>query len=85
MVLGLMVVNSVFERLGFELVLTSAIEGTHKRASLHYMGAGGDLRLPPPVLVEQAVKEAKEALGDDYDVVLEGDHIHTEFQPKAPY
>lgn len=85
MVLGLMVVDSVFSALGIELVLTSGTEGVHKRASLHYMGAAGDLRLPSPVLVAQAVAEAKAALGDDYDVVLEGDHIHTEFQPKAPY
>ena len=65
-------------------VITSVVEGTHKRASLHYMGCGVDLRRPP-VKAEEIVADAKARLGDDFDVILEGNHIHAEFQPKAPY
>lgn len=86
LVLALVVVDRRFEQHGLELVLTSGVEGEHKRASLHYTGNAGDLRRPSlQSLAEQLVAECKEALGDDFDVVLEGDHIHVEFQPKRPY
>ena len=48
------------------------------------MGCGVDLRRPP-VKAAEIVADAKARLGDDFDVILEGDHIHAEFQPKAPY
>lgn len=39
----------------------------------------------PAVAASVIASELKAALGPDYDVVLEGDHIHVEFQPKAEY
>lgn len=69
---------------GAQFVVTSIMEGTHKRASLHYMGCAADLRLPTQFAAE-IVADAKARLGDDYDVILEGNHVHLEFQPKSPY
>ncbi len=85
-VLAFMIMEKVYEKHGVEFVITSVMEGTHKRASLHYSGCAGDLRRPPLDEIASAiVNDGKIALGDDYDVILEGDHIHVEFQPKAPY
>lgn len=87
-VMGLLVMQGVYARLGAleSFVVTSIIEGEHSSGSLHYMGCGADLRRPPSdPLAKQIVAEAKAALGDDFDIVLESDHIHMEFQPKKPY
>lgn len=67
--------------LGGNLVVTSVSDSTHSAGSLHYVGLAADLRLPadPP----KFVADLKEALGGEFDVVLEGDHVHVEYQPKA--
>lgn len=84
LVLGLQIVANVYAAFGFDCVVTSIMEGTHSRASLHYTGVAADLRLPPSRAVE-LVAAMQHALGDDFDVVLEADHVHVEFQPKTPY
>lgn len=83
-VLALHIAQHIYEAFDFDFVVTSLVEGTHTRASLHYTGCAADLRLPPSRAVE-VVAALQSALGDDFDVVLEGDHVHMEFQPKAPY
>ena len=51
--------------------------------SLHKMGFAADIRLLAPTeLNTQWVANIKKILDHDYDVVLEKDHIHIEFQPK---
>jgi hypothetical protein len=84
MVLALRIVEAVYQAHGAPFVITSVMEGTHKRASLHYLGCAADLRLPPHDAAS-IVAEAKAALGEDFDVILEGDHVHVEFQAKTPY
>ena len=86
MVLAAMIAQQVYASFGSEgwYVITSCVEGTHSRASLHYTGCALDLRRPP-VNAEKIAAALKEALGDDYDAILEVDHIHVEFQPKTPY
>ena len=84
MVLALRIVEAVYQAHGAPFVITSVMEGTHKRASLHYLGCAADLRLPPQDAAS-IVAEAKAALGEDYDVILEGDHIHLEYDPKSSY
>ena len=68
-------------------VITSASDGKHLPNSLHYCGKALDLRtnsLRPeqvhPVFV--ALKDALHPGG--FDVVLERDHIHVEFDFKEP-
>lgn len=83
-VLALQVADTILALSGADLVVTSAIDGTHTRASLHYTGCAVDLRRPA-IRAAEIVQELKEALGADFDVILETDHVHCEFQPKAGY
>lgn len=65
------------------LWVTSAVRPDHALGSLHPSGRALDLRrwgLRDPVA---ATKELAAWLGTDYDVVLESDHVHVEFDPVA--
>ena len=73
------VVHDVWE--GEEPVITSTWEGTHIPWSMHYRKRALDFR-PPKKPMPQVLAELKGALGPDYDVLYEGDHIHIEFDPK---
>lgn len=70
-----------------ECVLTCGTDDKHKPGSLHFAGQAFDLRIRdiPPASREPARTEMKRRLGDDFDVVLEGDHFHVEYQPKVGY
>lgn len=87
MILGIMVVASVYADFGYDFVITSALDSKHSNTSLHYIGCAIDIRtkhLPPGVAT--AIKNAiKEALTSDFDVILESNHIHLEFQPRNPW
>lgn len=66
--------------------ITSGSDGKHGPNSLHYQGKALDLRTRH-LTVEQIPlihRELKIALGTQFDVVLEGDHLHIEFDPKEP-
>lgn len=70
------------DHLADDLVVTSICDGEHSRTSLHWSGCAADLRrwnIPDP---NSFVDWLREALTDEFDVVLEDDHIHMEFQPK---
>ena len=63
-----------------EAVITSGRDGKHKVDSFHYTGKAFDLRTNH---VLQALTDAiKDELGPHYDVLLETDHIHVEWDPK---
>jgi len=86
LILAIMVADGVYTSLGQELVITSLLDGTHSNTSLHYSGCGLDLRTR-----YFSGSEAKKARDDiagrltsDYDVLLESNHIHIEFQPRKP-
>lgn len=70
-----------------EVVITSVIDGVHKRSSYHYGGQAVDLRTRnfSTENKEKAADNLRTALGDDYVVILESDHIHVHFQPREPY
>ena len=88
-VLAIVIAGGVYERDGLELVVTSVTDGRHMRGSLHYVGAAVDFRVPRDDKGvpdgSQLRQRLAEALGPDFDVVDEGDHIHVEWQPKEPY
>ena len=68
---------------GKDVTITSGIDGTHSRTSLHYRGRAIDLRtrnLTDNQRVE-IMGDLKAILGDDFDVCFEGDHFHCEFDP----
>lgn len=87
MVIALLAAYEVFHNLDADVVITSAIDGTHSRGSLHYCGQAIDLRIRHMKADEpqMAAVALRKSLGNDYDVVLESDHIHVEFQPKDAY
>lgn len=83
-VMAVLVAEGIWANEDETLVITSVIDGTHMRASIHYTGGAIDFRVPGSKAVTLRNRLAG-ALGDDYDVVEEGDHIHVEWQPKEAY
>lgn len=81
--LGLMVARDVYAAYGHSMVITSLADGKHKEDSLHYTGYAADLRTRDLDDSDKKLvaKMLRGCLGDDYDVVLESDHIHMEYDP----
>ena len=80
-------IEGVYLEHGAEAVVTSAIDGTHSRKSKHYSGQAIDLRTRNVDTEHHRPLTAalQAAVGEDFDVVLERDHIHLEWDPKGPY
>lgn len=64
-------------------VITSAHDGTHSEGSLHNDGLALDLRVWGFTEAEakRATAEIQERLGERWDVIYEGTHIHVEYDP----
>jgi hypothetical protein len=77
------VVARMYRQRGFTAIITSGVDGTHSAKSLHYQGLALDFRTRTvPVAARQPLRDAiADALGSDFDVVLEKDHLHVEFDP----
>ena len=67
-----------------EFVVTSVCDGKHMQGSKHYEGMAMDIRTReiPPAMLKPCLEEIKQVLGAQFDAVLEGDHIHVEFDPR---
>ena len=65
----------------YDCVITSANDSKHGPNSLHYKGQALDLRTRHlnGQGLQSVYHKLKESLGDQFDVVLEADHIHIEF------
>ncbi len=84
--LAIAVANDIYKMWGvLDTVVTSVTDGVHSRGSLHYIGHAVDLRIYNFDEDEKlgVVNSLRDALTDEYDVVLEERHIHIEFQPKS--
>jgi hypothetical protein len=92
---ALSIVNFVWEKHGkgpkdekVYPTITSGDDGKHMINSLHYKGLAIDLRTRDleggslGSIAKGIHAELKGLLGRDYDVVLEKDHIHLEYDPK---
>lgn len=68
--------------------VTSANDLKHKENSKHYSNDAFDIRTRNVVNgktdVQRWVAKMRGALGLDYDIILEVDHIHAEYDPKSP-
>ena len=67
--------------------ITSANDSKHMDGSLHYANRAYDIRTynivgPTMDIAKTWVARMKLALGGHYDIILEIDHIHAEYQPK---
>src|SRR4030095_736368 len=74
----------VFGKYGIIPTITSAVDGTHMATSKHYTGDALDWRIwesNQKGVTSSIVEELKYYLGSDYDVILETDHIHIEYDP----
>lgn len=75
-----------------QFVVTSVADSTHKGGSLHYQGNAFDLRVRDPMglwaasndQIANFVSQLRASLNDGFDVVIESDHVHVEWQPKKP-
>lgn len=84
LVLAIMIAHQVYSDMDHEFIITSVIDGKHMRASIHYTGGAFDVRSPAS-RADVYRNRIAEALGEDFDVVLEDTHIHVEWQPKVGY
>lgn len=80
---ALLIMQLVLQRFNYDLVVTSLSDSKHKDTSLHYRGYAVDIRTRDMKVqdVPTVVRECRLALGRDYDVVQEPDHIHVEYDP----
>lgn len=81
---AIMVTNEVYKSFGFELVITSIMDGKHSSGSFHYKGMAFDCRTS--MLSGQQkidiVRTLKDKMDESFDIVLESTHIHIEYDPK---
>lgn len=84
MIDALMTIAGVFAKHNVDLVVTAGTDGTHMVGSKHYTGNAVDLRSRHLIVVQKALilSDMKQALGNDFDCLLEGDHFHVEYDPK---
>ena len=76
------VTEAIYKKRGLECIITSANDGKHGPNTLHHKGLALDIRTWALNGREpEVVAEMQEALGPEYDVVLEKDHIHLEYDP----
>ncbi len=87
MAIAFSIAQDIFrEKAGVPCAITSGSDGKHGPHSLHYQGKALDFRTRHlrPDQVHPIFTALKQALGEQYDTVLEEDHIHCEFDPKEP-
>lgn len=86
LVLAILIAEGVYDKHDTDLVITSVVDGKHSYTSLHYSGSALDIRtrnIPEIYNKEIMAGEIRESLSDEYDVVVESNHIHIEYQPKG--
>ena len=77
------VVTSVYQDFDYLCVLTSGKDGKHGEGSLHYEGLAADFRTRQvkPDTIPLIADECRKRLGKDFEVFVEKDHIHIEYDP----
>lgn len=78
-------VDQIFSKFGYKTVVTSITDGKHSKGSLHYHGLAVDFRIYHVPSIEQQNRihsEIEKLLGSDFDVILEKNHIHVEYDIK---
>lgn len=86
---GIVIAADVFAQWHLRFTVTSVVDGRHSENSLHYEGLAFDIRTRDDgpsyeqwSNKEQIAQALRNALGAEWDVVVESTHIHVEFDPK---
>lgn len=76
---------NVAEEEKLELVITAGTDGKHMVGSKHYTGEALDIRTSNLTQgqILLVMSGLKHRLGSSYDVLIEADHVHVEFDPKS--
>lgn len=76
-------IDKVFLVMGHVPTITSVNDGAHMQGSKHYSNEAVDLRTRDiqQYSLEEVCNDLRNILGPDYDVVLEKDHCHLEYDP----
>lgn len=90
LLLGIIIMHGVFEKHGFDLMVTEATGSKHMVGSLHYKGLAADIRthdIPTDAMKYQILNDCVHALGSDFDLILENigkpiEHLHLEWDPQ---
>lgn len=85
LMMALIIADQVYNDHGIEdCVLTSGTDSKHSDHSHHYKGLAIDIRTSNVEVAMRApiVAVIQKHLGNEYQVILENDHIHVEFDPK---
>lgn len=84
MVVGLLISETIFAAHGIELVVTSVTDGVHGVNSLHKKGLAADYRSKtlPKEWIPKVAEALRDALTNEFDVVVEVDHFHIEYDPE---
>lgn len=79
------VAHHVLAGMDYACTITSVMDGRHMQKSKHYQGHAFDLRRRhiPEADVPAVAARLRQALGRDFDVVVEATHFHIEFDPKG--
>jgi hypothetical protein len=75
----------VWREYGLTAMLTSGNDSKHMEGSLHYKNLAWDFRIwgiPNPQEARDKLHKLLNTKGNDYDVVLESDHLHIEYDVK---
>lgn len=80
----IVILNTYFElRIGKPFVITSCTDGKHMKGSKHYSGYAIDIRTRhlSATEIDNFIAWFKSHHDEEYDIVLEKDHIHVEYDP----
>jgi len=82
--LAIIITDALLEKMFKRDLILTSVTDYHKPPSLHSKGQAFDMRTWGMNGEDQTrfKKELENLLGDEYDVVIEEDHIHIEFDPK---
>jgi len=80
---GIDICLSVFHQAGLKMTLTSCRDGNHSRYSHHFKGLAWDIRVwDIKGRIQWMCGQLQDALGSEYQVINEEDHIHVEYDPE---
>ncbi len=82
----LFVLERLYQAAGVSCVITAGNDGSHSETSEHYAGRALDFRTRDlhPEAIKDIAAGAQAAIGGDYGVLLEADHLHVHYRPKRP-